>query len=194
MSSKYILNTLMVLLVLVAPSFCIELLDTFYFERSFALSFDRQLISEGQWWRMLAGHLDHFGWSHFLLNVVFLGLLLFMFPVFRSLQFLIILLCSYFIGISILIWFFSEGLDVYVGLSGSLYGLLSFALLRDKSYPLMLRGLVFIVLLSKVIYEYINGASAEISGLIGGAVAIDVHLYGVLVGAISVLILRFARF
>jgi len=34
-----------------------------------ALRFDRRLISEGAWWRMLSANFIHLGWNHFALNM-----------------------------------------------------------------------------------------------------------------------------
>ncbi len=142
---------------------------------------------------MLTGHLDHLSWSHLALNVLFLGGLLVTFSGLGSVFGLVSLVCAYSLLISVFIWFCSPSLSIYAGLSGSLYALLAFALLRDAVHPLWLRMSVYLGLLGKVIYEYVIGESEGISEIIGGAVAVDVHVYGVLVGTFSVLVLRFFR-
>ena len=184
----------LVFMLTITPSVCIELFDTFFAAGlDFNLSFNRGLIADGQWWRLLLGHFDHLGWSHLLLNILFLGVLLIVFPSMASLKALAILLCVYSLGISLLIWFFSLDLYGYVGLSGCLYGLLTFGLLRVRDYPLWLRGVFFLGLLIKVVYEYFWGAAGQVSEIIGGPVATDVHLYGFIMGLISVLVIRFCR-
>ena len=82
---------------------------------------------------------------------------------------------------------------VYVGLSGALYGVLAFGLLRVKDYQFWIRVLVFSGLVLKVLFEYFAGASDQISEFIGGPVATDVHLYGVVMGVLSVVVMRLWR-
>ena len=38
------------------------------------LRYDREVIGNGELWRLLTGHLVHLGWSHFLLNAIGLAL------------------------------------------------------------------------------------------------------------------------
>jgi rhomboid family GlyGly-CTERM serine protease len=183
-----------VFVALVFPSFCIELYDTFALaDDRFYFGFDRELIAQGQWWRLLVGHFDHLGWSHLALNAAFLAVLLFSFAMVDSFVKVVTLVCFYSLGISLFILLFSVELDRYVGLSGCLYSLLVLGLLRDGGYPYWIRLLVFVGLLVKVGYEYFSGAQHEISEIIGGAVATDVHLYGVLLGVLSAGILKYFR-
>lgn len=193
-SRKHLLQLSITFLIFVIPSFAIELSDTFLFENSqFDFSFDRQRIAEGQWWRLLVGHFDHLSWFHLGLNALFLGVLLFTFSGLGRAVRIVSLLCAFFLIISVMIWFCSPGLSVYVGLSGGLYGLLVYALYQDHLYPLWLRGLVFLGLLVKVVYEYFADASEQVAELIGGSVATDVHVYGVFAGVLSVIFLRIFR-
>lgn len=39
------------------------------------LEYDRAAILDGQWWRMVTGHLTHYGWWHLLTNLGYLVLL-----------------------------------------------------------------------------------------------------------------------
>ncbi len=42
------------------------------------LEFDRPAILDGEWWRLLTGHLTHFGWWHLTTNLIYLGVLVFL--------------------------------------------------------------------------------------------------------------------
>lgn len=186
---------LLAFLAISVPSFCIELFDTYLAASEFfAFNFDRQLILNGEWWRLLSGHFDHLGWAHFLLNALFLAILLLTFSSFGSALFLFGLFCFCSLGISLLIWFFSPELYRYVGLSGGLYSLLAFGLIRDRLYPVWIRYSVLLGLVVKVMYEYMLGSNGQISELIGGPVATDVHLYGLVLGLLSAGLLKFIRF
>lgn len=42
------------------------------------LEFDRLAILNGEWWRLLTGHLTHFGWWHLTTNLIYLSALVFL--------------------------------------------------------------------------------------------------------------------
>ena len=96
--------------------------------------------------------------------------------------------------ISALMWFFSPKLGWYVGLSGSLYSLVVYALATDTSYPKIFRIAALGLTVFKVAMEQINGDISFMSEWVSGPVAVDAHLYGVIVGALFVLVMRLKVF
>jgi rhomboid family GlyGly-CTERM serine protease len=42
------------------------------------LEFDRLAILDGEWWRLLTGHVTHYGWWHLTTNLIYLAALVFL--------------------------------------------------------------------------------------------------------------------
>jgi len=172
-------------LLILVPAIVVECLDVFHL---IDLRYVRKYISAGDWWRLLTGHFDHLGWNHLGLNGLFFLLLLVLFkPLENVLLTLTMCLCSA-ISISTLMWFFSPNIQWYVGLSGCLYALMIYAMLLDSNYPFLFRLLALAGVLIKVVLEQYQFDFLVISEFISGPVAVDAHLYGVIVGGMFVLI------
>jgi len=147
------------------------------------LSLTQAGIAAGQWWRLLTSQIVHLSVNHALLNAA--GFLIVSVS-FRQdvtpLREVIILLISM-LGVGLGIYRFNPEIGWYVGLSGAIYGVLVHHLiLGARRTPVIALGfLVFVV--GKVVYEqFIAGPDRSIETFIGGAVAEDAHLYGVLIG------------
>lgn len=149
------------------------------------LSLTQAGVAAGQWWRLLTSQIVHLSVNHALLNAA--GFLIVSVS-FRQdvapLREIIILLFSM-LGVGLGIYRFNPEIGWYVGLSGAIYGVLVHHLmLGARRTPVIALGfLVFVI--GKVAYEqFIAGPDRDIEHFIGGAVAEDAHLYGVIVGAI----------
>jgi rhomboid family GlyGly-CTERM serine protease len=155
-------------------------------------AYDRNLISDGEWWRYVTGHFLHTNSYHLLLNVAGLGLLWALHGFYYQYKSIIwvILLC---IGTSSGIYFFSKNLVWYVGLSGMLHGLFIIGAYFDVTKKMKTGWLLLIAVWVKVIYEQYVGPSQEIAELIGANVAIDAHLYGTITGSLMILYLYFNK-
>ncbi|WP_182288338.1 rhombosortase [Vibrio spartinae] len=139
-----------------------------------ALVWDRQAITQGQWWRIVTGNFTHTNTAHLAMNLIALWLITFIFRPTARVLWQQLLLLSVFIGIGL---FWTE-LYFYVGLSGILHGLfasfaLSEALQGRKSSWLLVVGVC-----SKVIWEQYFGPSETTRALIEAPVAIQAHLLG----------------
>ncbi|WP_059120346.1 rhombosortase [Vibrio sp. MEBiC08052] len=138
------------------------------------LVWDKQAITQGQWWRIVTGNFTHTNTTHLAMNLIALWLITLIFrPSVRALWQQLLLL-SLLIGIGL----FWSDLDFYVGLSGTLHGLfasfaLSEALQGRKSSWLLVVGVC-----GKVIWEQCFGASEATQALIEAPVAIQAHLLG----------------
>ena len=72
-------------------------------------------------------------------------------------------------------WLFSPEVIWYVGLSGILHGLL--AAIAWQRYPILL-----VLLMVKLGLEQLYGGLPATANLTGGAVIVDAHLYGAVIG------------
>lgn len=155
-------------------------------------AYQRGLFSSREIWRAISGHLTHLGWSHFLLNAFgLLGVWSLYGKTFNAVSWaFIFLICA--IGITAGFAIFDENLQNYVGLSGVLHGLLaagaSHSLIstkrRDIDFPVE-SILVLAALGLKIAYEQFVGSVPLTGALSGGAVVVNAHLYGAMIGAIA---------
>lgn len=154
-----------------------------------ALQFQRQAVLDGQWWRLLSGHLVHLGWGHALLNVAALWLVVWLFGRERSPRELGLLLLAPLLAVDAGLWFLMPGLQWYVGLSGILHGLLA-GLLFVQVAGGSRRFLWLIVLVSvKIGWETLFGPLPFMAGAAGGAVIVQAHAFGALGGVAAGLLL-----
>ena len=96
---------------------CLSLDDCGLFE------YRRSLIAQGQWWRLVSGHLVHLGWGHFLLNLAGLLLLLDLTRDWLGLPRALLVLIVSMASISAGLWYAYPDIAWYRGLSGALHGL-----------------------------------------------------------------------
>ncbi len=157
------------------------------------LLYDRAALAKGQYWRGLSGHLLHSNHWHLLMNLA--GLLLVMLlhgHYFRSRQ--LLLQWPLFAGIiSVLLYFCSPGMQIYVGLSAMLHAMLTLGALKDIQVKQSTGALLFAGLIAKVAWEQWQGPDAQLSQLINASVAIDAHLYGVISGVLLAVLLWLAK-
>ncbi len=159
-----------------------------------ALRYERELIADGQWWRLLSGNLVHLGWPHLWLNLAGLALIWLLFqPELSARAWSLALLISA-LSVGLGLWWFNPELDWYVGLSGALHGLFAagaLVALRGARFSDYLLGIVLAV---KLIWEQVYGALPSSAEAAGGAVIVDAHLYGALGGAVvGLLIMLYQR-
>ncbi len=148
-----------------------------------ALQYDNNRIADGEFLRLLSGHLVHLGWSHALLNVA--GLLLVWTLVgggFGAAQWLAVVLASM-ASIDAGLWLLLPQLDWYVGLSGVLHGVLSAGIVglwpARRAESLILAA----ALILKLVYEALVGPMPGSEQAAGGPVVTLAHLCGAIGGA-----------
>ncbi len=155
-----------------------------------ALAYDRAALGSGQMWRLLSGHFVHLGWTHSILNLAGLALVIWLVgTVFSWSRWLYIGFVSI-AAIDAGLWLFNPDLDWYVGLSGLLHGLLAAGLLprllqRDRESMVLA---VFV--LAKLVWEQVGGPLPGSESTSGGTVIVDAHLYGVIGGLLAGALLR----
>lgn len=157
------------------------------------LRYDRQLILEGQVWRLLSAHLVHLGWSHLWLNLGGLALVWALVGErFSERSWLVVLLIDALVtGLGLLI--LNPDLRWYVGLSGVLHGLLVAGIVADLRLGLRGAWLLLALLALKLGWEQLAGPLPGSAASAGGRVIVDAHLYGALGGLLMGLVLPLRR-
>lgn len=149
------------------------------------LRWDRAGLTAGEWWRALSGNLVHLGAAHVLLNLVGLGLVWAL--VGDGLQggrgLVVITLASAAVGLGL--WWGEPGLGWYVGLSGSLHGLLVAGAVVGLRVRRGESSLVLGLVAVKLGWESRVGPLPGTAELVGGAVITAAHLYGALGGLLA---------
>ena len=153
--------------------------------------YERALLAEGQWWRLLSGHLVHTNTAHLMLNGAAIVALWFVFgqnallgrrhPVVAYLGLTALLA----VLISLGLWIFYPAVEVYYGLSGVLHGLFCFGALSDLYQRRWSGALLLIGCWAKVAWELAAGPSATTAEMIGAEVAVSSHLLGTIFGSVS---------
>ncbi|MCW8834440.1 MAG: rhombosortase [Colwellia sp.] len=146
------------------------------------LVYQRQLIGQGEIWRLFTGHFLHTNSYHLLLNLAALVLLWLLHGRFYSRSKYSLLFVLSALTTSLGMYYFTPELQQYVGLSGVLHGVFVFGAVMDICANDKTGYLLFIGVWLKIIHEQVYGASADVSALIEASVAVDAHLWGALGG------------
>ncbi len=149
------------------------------------LAYKRDPVLAGQVWRLVTGHFVHLGWTHLLLNLA--GLALVVWVVGHAFGWLRWLFVS-FVVIATMdagFWFLYPQLDWYVGLSGFMHGLLAAGLVvgianRDRESIILT-----VLVLAKLLWEQTSGPLPGSESTSGGSVIVNAHLYGVAGGLLA---------
>lgn len=151
------------------------------------LRFDRTLIEENQFWRLLSANFIHTNLNHLLLNLAGVILLWGLHGHYYKMgSYLgLTLFCSAFC--TLLLFYFAPDLSWYVGLSGTLHGLFILGAYYDIRNKLKSGWLLMLGIWSKVAYEQWHGPSTEVVAMIEANVAIDAHLFGAGAGLVAIL-------
>lgn len=148
-----------------------------------ALRYEREAVLQGEYWRLLTGHLVHGSWLHLLLNGLGLGLVAALFDRDYSLPAWLLIALFSVVTIDLGFVLYEPQLLWYVGLSGVLHGALAagaVAWWRHESRLLAL--LLSVIFIGKLAWEQWHGA-LPLSGDL--PVVVDAHLYGAIGGVIA---------
>ena len=159
-----------------------------------ALRYERAAVLDGQWWRLVTGHLVHADAAHLAWNLAGAALVWWLFGAeYGRLEWLVIVLASAAaIDIAFLGWM--PGLDWYVGLSGVLHGCMAAGLaawLARARDPLVL--LVAILFAAKLVFEHWQGPLPFTAGTLALPVIVEAHSYGAIGGLAAALAVRARR-
>ena len=154
-----------------------------FFQLEAIFRFDRQLIMQGEVWRLISGHLTHLNWTHFLLNMTGVGMVAFFFSHYRPVSFwgMAIIFIAIMTSAGLLL---DQQLDRYVGFSGVLHGLFIIGGRLEMTRYRLSGIVVLLVLVGKLMWEQFYGAMPGSEMMINGHVAVNSHLYGAIAGAV----------
>jgi len=152
------------------------------------LRFSREQINDGQWWRLLTGNLVHLGYPHLLLNLAGLAVISALLGQSMSARAWAVTGIISMIGVGLGLLLFDPELKWYVGLSGVLYGLLLGGAIAEFRQQKLVALVVGFYTIGKIVWEQLHGAVESSEKITGGTVIVNAHLYGMVTGAIAVLI------
>lgn len=148
-----------------------------------ALAFERPLILEGQYWRLLTAHIVHLNINHALMNAAGLGLLGYYFRRDFSFGGWAGLLLVSMLTISAGLWWGQPWLVGYAGLSGVLHALLYAGLVVTWKEMPRLNSLVLALLVGRLVWEHSPGYDPlYLQAVINGRVIPAAHFYGAMTG------------
>lgn len=147
------------------------------------LEFNREKISQGEYWRLLSSNLVHYGFPHLAMNAA--AFILIGFSFLRELHWKaylsLVLLTALAVNLGTLL--FNPDLSFYRGFSGALHGLLVAGLLLNRFRNPWLSYLGVILVFAKIIHEHQADFQAnQLQELLPVAVAVDSHMYGAIAG------------
>ena len=146
------------------------------------VDYNRELIINGEYWRLLSGNFNHTNIYHLLLNVTALAVIGGLHYRYYSSGTFIILILLLSLGVGAGILWLSPDTQLYVGLSGILHGVIIVGAIIDVSKRYYSGYVLIIGTLIKVLNEQLFNSPVEISQLIEAKVLTEAHLYGLVSG------------
>lgn len=151
-----------------------------------ALSLDRQAVADGQWYRLLSGHLVHVNASHLVCDLLVFAVLGSMIERFGRLTWLLGWLASA-VVVSLTVLWLRPGVGVYVGMSGidtALFAAVAVTWIAEGGARRLVGAVALAGLLGKTAYESLTGQTL-FATMPDGAVPVPAaHLAGGLVGMV----------
>ncbi|MCI2284129.1 rhombosortase [Colwellia sp. MSW7] len=156
-----------------------------------AFFYQRNLIIQGELWRLLTGHLLHTNGYHLLLNLTALIMLWALHGRFYTIKNYSALFLFCCLSTSVGVFYSSPSLIQYVGLSGVLHGIFVYGAIMDIMSKDKTGYLLFLGVWLKIAHEQIYGAGKDVSNLIEANVAVDAHLWGAIGGLFFTMVYLF---
>jgi rhomboid family GlyGly-CTERM serine protease len=150
-----------------------------------ALRYERAAIFNGQWWRLVTGHLVHFDFRHLILNLAGATVMVLLFAGAVSRRQLVWVLVASVAAIDAGFLLWMPQLEWYVGLSGVLHGVLAAGCVAWwRTAPLPLASALTLTLVGKLLWEQLHG-SLPLAGEM--PVVVNAHLFGAMGGGLCAL-------
>lgn len=170
----------------VFPPLCLILLSSLlaWLGMNNELEFNRQLIEQGQLWRLFTSQFVHANWAHLGLNCAGIALIWLLHGEYTSPSRYSFNIATLAIWCGLGVFWFCPTITIYTGLSALLHGVIIWGAIKDVTVGLKSGYVLFIGVWVKLIAEQINGPSADIGALINSTVAVDAHLIGAIGGVL----------
>jgi len=147
--------------------------------------YERAPIENGEYWRLVSGHLVHLGLKHLWPNVAALAILGLLFEdVFGNGDWLRVSAASA-AAIDLGLYLFDPAVLWYVGLSGVLHGVVATGALALVVQRQTLGAVLALGLAAKLIFEQVVGPVPFTAESVGGPVVVAAHLYGTIGGILA---------
>jgi rhomboid family GlyGly-CTERM serine protease len=144
--------------------------------------YNRELILNGEYWRLISGNFNHTNIYHLLLNLSALAVMAGLHYRYYSDGAYVSLILCLSIGVGIGILWLSPSTHLYVGLSGVLHGIIIVGAILDITKRYYSGYLLIIGTIIKVIHEQLFDSPIAMSQLIDAKVLTEAHLYGLVSG------------
>jgi rhomboid family GlyGly-CTERM serine protease len=155
--------------------------------------YDRMALEQGEYWRLVSGHLVHLGLGHLWPNLVALVVIaLLLEGAFRAADWIVVGVVSG-AAIDVGLFAFDPGVQWYVGLSGVLHGYVAAGALSLLLTRQMLGAVLGIGIAGKIVFEQTFGPVPFTAASVGGPVIVAAHLYGASSGLLAEALLSFVR-
>ncbi|SGZ03768.1 rhombosortase [Moritella viscosa] len=148
------------------------------------LDYNRELILDGELWRLITGNFNHTNIYHVLLNVCALAVISGLHYRYYSATTYLGLILILSIGVGAGIFFLSPNTHLYVGLSGILHGIIIVGAIIDVTKQYYSGYVLIAGTIIKIINEQFFNSPIEMSKLIQAQVLTEAHLYGLVTGLI----------
>ncbi|WP_076919513.1 rhombosortase [Pseudoalteromonas sp. SK18] len=170
----------------VFPPLCLILLSSLlaWLGINDELEFNRQLIEQGQLWRLFTSQFVHANWAHLGLNCAGIALIWLLHGEYTSPSRYGFNIATLAIWCGLGVFWFCPTITIYTGLSALLHGVIIWGAIKDVTVGLKSGYVLFIGVWVKLIAEQVNGPSADIGTLINSTVAVDAHLIGAIGGVL----------
>lgn len=153
-------------------------------ENTTVLDYNRELIINGEFWRLISGNFNHTNINHLLLNVSALAVIGGLHYRYYNATAYISLILVLSIGVGAGIFWLSPSTHLYVGLSGILHGIIIVGAIIDVTKQYYSGYALIIGTIIKIINEQFFNSPVEMSQLIEAEVLTEAHLYGLVTGLI----------
>lgn len=151
------------------------------------LRYERGLVLQGEYWRLLTAHLVHLDTHHLLLNAAGVALIAVLFKDDYSWRGWLLIALFSILAIDVAFVFWEPQILWYVGLSGVLHGALAAGVVSWWQYQQKRLSLgLSLLLVGKLVWEYRYGPTLATGDL---PVVVEAHRYGALGGLAAGLIL-----
>jgi rhomboid family GlyGly-CTERM serine protease len=153
------------------------------------MSFDREGLAAGQWWRLLSANFVHLDLEHTVLNCLGVLLMWALFARDYSPYRWAAIYCGSSLAVSLGLWFANPGVPWYVGASGALHGVMTAGTIAHLRRRDLDGWILTIAIIAKLAYEQVAGPLP----FAGSDTIVDAHLYGAIGGVVFGLLLKSRR-
>ncbi len=153
------------------------------------LMYHQRSIADGQVWRIITGHLVHSNGWHLLLNITSLLLIGWLFSQHLDIRLWATVFLLSALMISLTYFWLAPQFQYYVGLSAVLYAIIIIGALFDLKQQPLIAIIILLVVTGRVIWQQFSGGVDELAELIGERVAVESHLFGIIIGYLQGLFL-----